>query len=132
MAASVLSPACVLGPAAEVAAQTIDGGGCHVDLLSEFRSFRHRVGLWASRAGLAIWKATLGYGYRPRRALAWLLALLIIAGLVVTFATHWQPTPAPPIARSHIAPRTQIAAVASSIAASARLPVSPSGSPSPW
>jgi hypothetical protein len=59
-------------------------------------SIRHRVGLWASRAGLAIWKATLGYGYRPRRALAWLLALLVTAGFMVTFAAHWPATPTTP------------------------------------
>jgi len=52
--------------------------------------FRQRFSLWMSRAGLGFWKATLGYGYRPRRALGWLLALLATAGLLVSVATHLQ------------------------------------------
>lgn len=49
-----------------------------------------RISLFASRTGLVIWKVTLGYGYRPRRALAWLAILLTCAGLLVALATHIQ------------------------------------------
>ncbi len=46
----------------------------------------HRASLWLSRLGLLIWKITLGYGYRSRRALVWLLIVLAISTCLVAVA----------------------------------------------
>ena len=59
-------------------------------------SIWQRFSLWVSRAGLAIWQKTLGYGYRPRYALLWLLAMLVVAGSLVLYATHTPADPANP------------------------------------
>lgn len=49
---------------------------------------RIRMSLWLSRLGLLVWKITLGYGYRSRRALGWLMIVLAISTALVTVAAN--------------------------------------------
>jgi hypothetical protein len=71
-----------------------DDGAARTVLLAKQR--RRRAGLaWHTRLWGLAQDATVGYGYRPLRAAAWLIALLIIGS--VAYELH-QPRPIEPVA----------------------------------